>query len=103
MSCVYLNHDANDTLDAHNENRFRTLLGRVSVSVTDSVLSFDTEEKRRCESVDVANAGFPTGIRLFICRIESEMADEMVKLCFSHRADTPKTLFRLMEMDGCMR
>ena len=57
----YLNHDANDALDAHDENRFRTLFRRVSSSVPDGVLRFDTEKETGREAVNVGDARLPIG------------------------------------------
>ena len=63
---IYLNHYANNTLNAHDENAFRTLFGRVSVAVADCVLCLDAEQKRRSESVNVADTRFPAGCSLII-------------------------------------
>ena len=60
-SKLYLNHYADNTLNAHDENAFGTLFGRVSVAVTDRVLSLDAEQKRRSKPVNVANTRFPSG------------------------------------------
>ena len=62
----YLNHDADDTLDAHDENGFGTLFGGVARPVADRVLRFDAEQEARRETVDVEHARLPSRIVLII-------------------------------------
>lgn len=59
-----LDHHTDDALDAHNEDRLRTFLGRDTTSVTDRVLRLDTEQETAREREDIVDAGCPVVIYL---------------------------------------
>ena len=61
-----LDHDADDALDAHDEDGFRTLFRRVASAVADRMLRFDAEQEAGREAVDVGNAGLPSGTPLVV-------------------------------------
>lgn len=59
-----LDHHTDDALDAHNEDRLRTFLGRDTTSVTDRVLRLDTEQETAREREDIVDAGCPVVVYL---------------------------------------
>lgn len=59
-----LNHDASDTLKAHNKYRFGTFFGSRASAISDSVLGFDTKEEATGEAEDVVDARRPVALRL---------------------------------------
>ena len=58
--CSYLDHNTDDTLNAHDENALGALLGRVTGTVTDCMLCLDAEKETWCESVYIGDTRLPT-------------------------------------------
>jgi hypothetical protein len=77
---MYLNHNTDDTLNAHDENTLGTLLGRVTGSVTDCMLCLNAEKETRCESVYIGDTRLPT-CSVLITFFRIKFKKKFIKIC----------------------
>ena len=67
-----LNHDADDALNALDENGFRTLFGGIAIAVADRVLRFDAKQEARSEIPNVGHARFVFALLLPVYLMDKE-------------------------------
>ena len=76
-----LNHDADDALNALDENGFRTLFGGIAIAVADRVLRFDAKQEARSEIPNVGHARFVFALLLPVYPMDKEDSQAKADIC----------------------